>query len=529
MYSIDENIPFQGNIFLAQTFLLFGSLIIIAITSPLFLLLVPPLSLLYLYMQRQYRATSRELRRLDSVTRSPIYSTFSETLTGIYTIRAFGATERFLTCFTVLLDTNQRVFYMALAASLWLNVRLQWLGIVVVAFLCYSAVGLAVLRNQLPVLQLLDISLVGLAILYSLPLCDTLNSLIGSFTDTEKEIVSVERAIEYMDIKTEQYGEDDDDDEETTTEVDERAAADGTASGQQAGAVTRVKKLDMGSYLHETLVPFHRSISSRLHTAATTGITSTDPSAFPLNGRIEFENVTLIYRPGLPPALEHVSFTVPSGSHIGIVGRTGAGKSSLFQCLLRMRGLAGGAVLVGGVDVCGVPLPVLRRRLCVVPQSPVLFSGTVRDNVDVYSERSDAEVWRVLEECRMADKVRALSGGLKARVSETADHFSLGEKQLLCFGRAMLQRARVIMLDEASASLDAVSDRHIQQLTASMTDCTVLVIAHRINTVMAMDRVLVVERASVVEYDTPAALMNKAGGAFRQLVEQSQGRDGKLE
>ena len=208
MYSIDENIPFQGNIFLAQAFLLLGSLTIIALTSPLFLLLVPPLAVLYIYMQRQYRATSRELRRLDSVTRSPIYSSFSETLTGIYTIRAFGATERFLSTFSALLDTNQRVFYMALAASLWLNVRLQLLGIIVVGSLCYSAVALAVFRNELPSLQLLDISLVGLAIAYALPLTDTLNNLIGSFTDTEKEIVSVERAIEYMDIKTEQPDDD---------------------------------------------------------------------------------------------------------------------------------------------------------------------------------------------------------------------------------------------------------------------------------------------------------------------------------
>ena len=288
-----------------------------------------------------------------------------------------------------------------------------------VAFLCYSAVALAVFRSELPSLQLLDISLVGLAIAYALPLTDTLNGLIGSFTDTEKEIVSVERAIEYMDIKTEQRDDEDDETAEGDGEMEDdlSVTVDGTG-GQQPGAVTRVKKLDLNRYLHETLVPFHRSISSRLMAAATSGITSSDPSAFPINGRIEFEDVTLVYRRGLQPALSHVSFTIPSGSHIGIVGRTGAGKSSLFQCLLRMRGLSSGAVLVGGVDVRHVPLPVLRRRLCVVPQSPVLFSGTVRDNIDVYGEHSDGEVWRVLQDCRMADKVRALSGGLKARVTE---------------------------------------------------------------------------------------------------------------
>ena len=194
-----------------------------------------------------------------------------------------------------------------------------------------------------------------------------------------------------------------------------------------------------------------------------------------------------------------------------------------------MRRVSGGRVLVDGVDLAAVPLSILRRRLSIIPQTPILFTGSVRDNVDVYGEHADAAVWAVLEACQMAAKVRSLRRGLYARVGEFADHFSVGQRQLLCFGRALLQRARVVMLDEASASLDAVSDAHIQRLTATLRECTVLVIAHRIHTVMGMDRVMVVDDGRVVEFDAPQALMQKEGGRFRGLVEQSHGKGGVLE
>ena len=520
MYSIDENIPFQGNIFLAQTFLLIGALVVIAITTPLFLLIIPPLGLMYVYMQRRYRATSRELRRLDSVTRSPIYSTFSETLSGVYTVRAFGATQRFLTTFAVLLDTNQRVFFLALGASQWLNIRLQVVGVIIIAFLCLSAILLSTFHSSLPALPFLDVGLVGLAIAYALPLTDTLNQLIGSFTDTEKEVVSVERTIEYLDIKTEL--DSDSDDDEHTDEGQEHTAGgdDALTTAGRPDVVRRVKKLDDGQYLEETLLPFHRSSSTRM-LAGAAALSTSWPSA----GAIEFDDVTLIYRRGLRPALSHVSFRIEGGAHVGVVGRTGAGKSSLLQVLLRMRKVSGGRVLVDGVDVADVDLPVLRRRLCVIPQSPVLFTGSVRDNVDVFGEHADSAVWRVLEQCQMAAKVRTLPKQLHARVGEYADHFSIGQRQLLCFGRALLQQARVVMLDEASASLDAVSDAYIQALTAGLKGCTVMVIAHRIHTVMGMDRVMVVDGGRVAELDTPQALMQREGGLFRSLVEQSRGKE----
>ena len=186
-------------------------------------------------------------------------------------------------------------------------------------------------------------------------------------------------------------------------------------------------------------------------------------------------------------------------------------------------------MLIDGVDLSTVELSVLRRRLCIIPQSPVLFTGTVRDNVDVYGEHGDSAVWAVLEACQMKAKVSSLRKGLYARVGEFADHFSIGQRQLLCFGRALLQRARVIMLDEASASLDAVSDAHIQRLTAELHDCTVIVIAHRIHTVMGMHRVMVIEDGQVVEYDQPQALMQRERGKFRALVEQSVDKGGVVE
>ena len=302
LYAIDENIPFQGNIFLAQTFLLMGALVIIAITTPLFLALVPPLGLMYLHMQRRYRATSRELRRLDSVTRSPIYSNFSETLSGVYTVRAFRATDRFLDAFAVLLDTNQRVFYLALSASQWLNIRLQVIGVVIIAFLCGTAIGLAVGQGEVPG-AVLNVSLVGLAIAYALPLTDTLNNLIGSFTDTEKEIVSVERAIEYLDVRTELDPASDDDNE------------NGSLSPSASANTPRTLKRKAARASHEeALLPSRRDAPSK--TVVVAAVTASWPS----KGAVVFDDVSLVYRRGLLPALSHVSFTIDAGRARGRCG-----------------------------------------------------------------------------------------------------------------------------------------------------------------------------------------------------------------
>jgi len=277
------------------------------------------------------------------------------------------------------------------------------------------------------------------------------------------------------------------------------------------------------------------------------------------------------YRPNLAPALRDVSFTVAGGQRVGIVGRTGSGKSSLLQALFRMYdfetttsavGTAGGraataapaeegaGIWIDGLDIRSMPRSLLRQRLAIIPQAPVLFSGTVRSNLLPYgdddgddeaaakggagsiprarvpSRSRDAEVWRVLDECHMGATVRSLPGGrgLDTPLSESI-HLSVGERQLLCFARALLKRARLIVLDEATASVDHATDAHIQSLTLALP-CTVLLIAHRLSSVMSLDTVLLMDQGRVIECDAPQKLAANTQSQFARLLGQAQAKHG---
>ena len=244
------------------------------------------------------------------------------------------------------------------------------------------------------------------------------------------------------------------------------------------------------------------------------------PDGWPSRGHVKFEQAVLHYRPELPPALKSLSFEAHPGERLGIVGRTGAGKSTIAAALLRLRDLSSGRILLDGVDLGGLGLSDVRRGVCAIPQEPLLLTGSVRYNLDPFNAvANDADVWDALRAVRMADAVAALGGGLDAPVADGGSNFSVGERQLLCFARALLRRPRVLLVDEATASCDEVSDAAIQRaLRTSFAAVTVMSIAHRLATVMDYDRVLVMSNGAAVECAAPATLLADAGGAFTALV-----------
>nr|XP_033480550.1 multidrug resistance-associated protein 7 [Epinephelus lanceolatus]XP_033480551.1 multidrug resistance-associated protein 7 [Epinephelus lanceolatus] len=447
LYTVDDALPFILNILLANVFGLLGMMVVISYGLPWVLVLLLPLALVYHHTQRFYRHTSRELKRLCSITLSPVYSHFSETLTGLGTIRASGASARFEEEITKRLEQNQRCLFLSNAASQWLSIRLQLIGVAVVTGLAV----IAVIQHQY---NSVDPGLVGLSLSYALSITTLLCGIILSFTQTEMQLVSVERTEEYS-----------------------------------AGLPTE---------------PQHQNTQL--------------PPAWPEQGWLEFRGVVLAYRDGLPNALDGVSLVVRPGEKVGIVGRTGSGKSTLFLALFRMVELNQGQILLDGLDISTVGLAQLRSRLAIIPQDPFLFSGTVRENLDPCGRHTDQQLLDVVDQCHLSSVVSRM-GGLDAEVGERGKSFSVGQRQLLCLARALLTQAKVLCIDEATASVDQKTDKLLQQaIREKFQDKTVLTIAHRINTIMDCDRVLVMRAGKVVEFDTPAALCQTDHSIFHRLV-----------
>uniref|UniRef100_A0A8C5IX28 ABC-type glutathione-S-conjugate transporter n=1 Tax=Junco hyemalis TaxID=40217 RepID=A0A8C5IX28_JUNHY len=242
---------------------------------------------------------------------------------------------------------------------------------------------------------------------------------------------------------------------------------------------------------------------------------------WPTEGRIEFRNYSLCYRPGLELALRRVSVTINGHEKIGITGRTGAGKSSLAVGLLRLVEAAEGAILIDGQDIAQLGLHDLRTKITVIPQDPVLFSGSLRMNLDPLNQYTDADIWTALELTQLKNFVADLPEQLEYKCTDQGENLSTGQKQLLCLARALLQKAKILVLDEATAAVDVETDAQIQSmLRAQLRDSTVLTVAHRVNTVLDCDRILVLENGRIAEFDTPEHLMAQKG-LFYRLMEES--------
>ncbi|PQM42316.1 putative ABC transporter C family member 15 [Prunus yedoensis var. nudiflora] len=240
---------------------------------------------------------------------------------------------------------------------------------------------------------------------------------------------------------------------------------------------------------------------------------------WPMAGKIEIENLRVQYNPALPTVLKGITCTFPGGKKIGIVGRTGSGKSTLIQALFRIVEPSGGQILIDGVDISKIGLQDLRSRLSIIPQDPTLFQGTMRTNLDPLQQHSDQELWEVLNQCRLAEIVRQDQRLLDTPVAEDGENWSVGQRQLVCLARVLLKKRKILVLDEATASIDTATDILIQQTIRKETSgCTVITVAHRIPTVIENDLVLVLDEGRVSEYGSPARLLEDSSSAFSKLV-----------
>ncbi|KAG0096002.1 hypothetical protein BGZ93_005137 [Podila epicladia] len=484
VYSTDEALPFNWINVFSCAMSVIGTIIVIATTTPIFLAIVPPLVFLYLLIQAYYIRASRALKRVDSVSKSPIYQHFSESLAGVTTIRALGAEDRFILENAARANIAGNAYFSWVTSNRWLQIRLEGLGAVVVLA---AALFIVLSRGRLPP------QAVGLSLTYALSVTGDITWLVRSFCDLQNQLVAVERMNEYA------------------------------TKNQEAPAETNVKL----------------------------------PENWPHSGHVEFKNYSTRYREGLDLVIKNIDFTVQPGEKVGIVGRTGAGKSSLTLALFRIVEAAnsvwakashngadldtdptkkdeiadlekvdveedGGSIWIDGVDISTVGLKYLRQHLAIIPQDPTLFIGTVRENLDPFDELQDADLWEALERAHLKDHIASLAGGLSFKVTQNGDNFSVGQRSLICLARALLRKTKILVLDEATAAVDVETDELIQKtIRKEFADRTILTIAHRIKTVMDSDKILVLEKGRVEEFEAPSTLLQRPESLFFKLAQQA--------
>ncbi len=447
----DYTLPMSVNNFLNFGFQFLGAVVLILIVIPIFVVVIVPVTIVFLFVQKVFVDTARQLKRLESISRSPIYSHFGETVAGSSTIRAFERDLEFIKESEDRVDYNQVCYYLSQMINRWLQIRLEGLGNVITFGAC-----LYVIIDP----DVVNPSEVGLVINYSLTITQVLNYVVRFLTEVETNIVAVERIREY------------------TNEI-----------SSEAEWTLEEKKPD---------------------------------PAWPQEGEVEFSDYGIRYRPGLDLVLKNITVNIRGGETVGIVGRTGAGKSTLTVALFRLVEAAEGAIVIDGEDISQLGLHDLRKRLTIIPQDPVLFSGTLRINLDPFDAHTDEEVWKALELAHLKEFADSLEDGLTHEISEGGENLSVGQRQLLCLGRALLRKTKVLILDEATAAVDLETDDLIQAtIRREFKGCTVLTIAHRLNTILDYDKIMVLDKGEIREFDSPRNLLEDATTIFHSMAKDA--------
>ncbi|KAF9447357.1 multidrug resistance-associated ABC transporter [Macrolepiota fuliginosa MF-IS2] len=454
--TLDNELSMTLNQFLNTFSSILGTVALVFYTFPLLGILFGPMAVMYYLVSMYYRRSSVETKRLDSLMRSALYASYSESLTGLSTIRAFKGQEQSIRTAEHGLDMENRAYYMTISIQRWLSVRLDLFGNILIFGIGLFAAGFR---------RSVDPSKIGVVLSYTLGITQVFSEMISQFAQNEQNMNAVERVLHYTELLPE-----------------------GDA----------VKPND-------------------------------PPPSWPPSGGIAFKNVELAYRPGLPLVLKDVSFDVKPGEKVGIVGRTGAGKSSLLQALFRIVEPHSGKIEIDGLDIHDVGLDTLRNRLALVPQDSTLFLGTLRENLDPQGTKTDAELisalqraWLLPREGSTPNPAAEAKFSLNATIGDEGSNYSAGEKQLLALCRALVKNSRIIVLDEATSSVDVETDAKLQRtIQTEFSSSTLLCIAHRLNTIAYYDRVLVMDGGKVAEFDTVLNLFDKEDSIFRSLCDEA--------
>ncbi|CAE6396057.1 unnamed protein product [Rhizoctonia solani] len=417
---------------------------------------------LYYNVSKVYGQTSRDMRRLDSVTRSPLYSIYGETIAGVTVIRAFGASSMFLREMLRCVDTNACPYYGMWSVNRWLSVRFNMLSATIVAI---TGAVMLVDNN-------VDASFAGFALAFASTITGDLLFMVRRFVGLEQSMVALERINEFSTIA-----------QEAPEFIEPRPSA-----------------------------------------------------SWPERGDISVENLTIRYAPTLPNVLHNLTFDIKARSKIGVLGRTGSGKSTLALSFFRFVEATEGRIVIDGIDISKLGLTDLRSRLTIIPQDPTILSGTLRTTLDVFDEYEDHEIFEALRRVHLlpsTDEPEVNLGenanvfrDLDSPVSEGGENFSAGEKQLLCMARAILKRAKVLFCDEATASVDYVTDELISQtIRKEFAESTIVTIAHRLRTIIDYDKVLVMDQGHIAEYDEPSVLLANPSSKFYSLCKATGSKE----
>ncbi|XP_076243243.1 ATP-binding cassette sub-family C member 4 [Calliopsis andreniformis] len=442
--------------------MMFGSLVVSCVVNPLFLIPIVFLGTVFYWIRKVFLKTSKNIKRMEGMTRSPVFTHLNATLNGLTTIRAYCAQEILKREFDKLQDVHTSTFYMYVVASTAFGFSLDIFCFVFTSLVTFSFLILE---------QSFSGGEVGLAITQVIAMTGMIQWGMRQNAEVANQMMSVERVLEYTQIAPEP------------------------------------NLRDRGKFVKKS----EKQIA----------LAASAPKNWPTEGMIKFKHVHMRYAEDEPPVLKDLNVVIYPGEKVGIVGRTGAGKSSLIAALFRLAKVEG-VIEIDGIDTGSICLEDLRRHISIIPQDPVLFSGTLRRNLDPFNEFSDKELWEVLDEVELKDAVVIAGAGLSSRVLDRGSNYSVGQRQLVCLARAILRNNKILMLDEATANVDPQTDALVQHtIRKKFANCTVLTIAHRLNTIIDSDKVLVMDKGRMAEYDHPHILLQNNYSQFTSLVKET--------